>query len=333
MKSIKILFKDNSGFALMITIMIVSLIVPLALQFNTSSYFYRASAANLEYGIQLNCAAKSGIHYALGVLHQDALSDDYDSIHEVWAQAFKYEPDPSKSNIKFQVEISDHSGRININNLVKQDDQGEAVFDDDQRDILTRLLQSLDTELEDDEVGDIVNSIKDWIDADDNVTEHWGLGAENAFYQESNRPYSCRNGPLMTLEELSLIKGVDAIYDEIKDFLTVYGDKADININTAEKAVLMALSDDLTDGEIGDIVEFREDEENRDELNDTGWYKKAIWTNEDRINPDLITTSSTCFEIVSTGFKGDLWKKIIGIVERKKEDSQVKFRLLSRKVE
>ena len=50
--------------------------------------------------------------------------------------------------------------------------------------------------------------------------------------------------------------------DEIKDFLTVYGDKADININTADKKVIMALSDDLTEGEIGDIEEYREDEEN-----------------------------------------------------------------------
>jgi len=125
----------------------------------------------------------------------------------------------------------------------------------------------------------------------------------------------------------------DGIYDEIKDLLTVYGDGANININTADKTVLMALSDDLTDGDINEINDYRENEENKDELKNIGWYKKAMRTNEDRINPDLITTSSTHFEIISTGLKGDLWKKITGIVERKKEDSQVKFRVLSRKVE
>lgn len=333
-KPLKNLFKDSNGFALMITIMIVSLIIPLALQFNTSTYFYRASAANLEYGMQLNCAAKSGIHYALAVLHEDALSTEYDSEQEAWAEPFESDEDPSYGNVKFRVGISDHSGRININKLLKQDDQGEEqVFDEDQRDILTRLLKSLEAELEEDEVGDIVNSIKDWIDVDDKVTDHWGLGAENTYYQELNKPYSCRNGPLETIGELSLIKGVDVIYDEIKDFLTVYGEGANININTADKKVLMALSDDLTDGDIAEITKYREEEENKDELNNIGWYKKAMWTNDDRIDPDLITTSSTHFEIISTGLKGDLWKKITGIVERKKEDSQVKFRVISRKVE
>ena len=109
----------------MITIMIVSLIIPLALQFNTSTYFYRASAANLEYGMQLSCAAKSGIHYALAVLHEDALSTEYDSEQEAWAESFESDADSSYGNIQFRVGISDHSGRININKLVKQDKQGE----------------------------------------------------------------------------------------------------------------------------------------------------------------------------------------------------------------
>ena len=107
-RPLKNLFKDSNGFALMITIMIVSLIIPLALQFNTSTYFYRASAANLEYGMQLSCAAKSGIHYALAVLHEDALSTEYDSEHEAWAEHFESDADASYGNIQFRVEISDH---------------------------------------------------------------------------------------------------------------------------------------------------------------------------------------------------------------------------------
>ena len=89
----------------------------------------------------------------------------------------------------------------------------------------------------------------------------------------------------------------------------------------------------MTDGEIDAILDYREEEEKKEELKDIGWYKKAIWTNEDRIDPDLITTSSIHFEIRSAGLKGDLWKKITGMVERKREDSEVKFRILSRKVE
>ena len=143
-RPLKNLIKDTKGFALMITIMIVSLIIPLALHFNTSTYLYKTSAANLEYGMQLSCAAKSGIHYALAVLHEDALSTEYDSEQEAWAESFESDADSSYGNIQLRVGISDHSGRININKLVKQDkEEEEAVFDDNQTDILIRLLKSL----------------------------------------------------------------------------------------------------------------------------------------------------------------------------------------------
>jgi general secretion pathway protein K len=331
----KKLVKDDRGFALILTILIVSLIVAVTLQFNTSMEFEMNSAANLNNGIKMSCAARSGFHYALAALYEDVLSTDHDSEYEAWAdrEFLNSDIDSAFEAVEFKVRMVDHSGRINVNRLVKKVKQGNdevCAFDDTQKEILTRLLKSLFAGLEDDEIGDIVNSIKDWIDDDDEVTEHWGIGAENTYYQGSSKPYSCRNGPLETIGELALIKGVDVIYDEIKDFLTVYGEDSKININTAQKKVLMALSDDLTDGELNEIDEYRKKEENEDDLHNVGWYKDAIWTNEDRIDPDLITVSSTHFEIISTGSKGAMKKVISGIVKRENNGT---LHVLSRKVE
>jgi type II secretory pathway component PulK len=55
------------------------------------------------------------------------------------------------------------------------------------------------------EIGTVTSSILDWMDPDDDT--HIG-GAESAFYQHLNPPYSAKNGPLDDLTELLMINGV-----------------------------------------------------------------------------------------------------------------------------
>ena len=52
---------------------------------------------------------------------------------------------------------------------------------------------------------DIADSILDWIDTDDQPREY---GAETEYYSTLTPPYLPKNGPLSTLEELLLVKGV-----------------------------------------------------------------------------------------------------------------------------
>ena len=52
---------------------------------------------------------------------------------------------------------------------------------------------------------DIADAILDWIDEDDNPREY---GAEFDFYSGLDPPYSPKNGPLETVEELLLVRGV-----------------------------------------------------------------------------------------------------------------------------
>lgn len=188
-------------------------------------------------------------------------------------------------------------------------------FDEAQRDVLTRLLNSTELDLEEEEVENIVSAIKDWIDADDEVTEEWGLGAESSYYQGLDKPYSCRNGPLRTLGELLLIKGITKeIYSAISGHITVYGDESGkININTAGKTVLKSLAEDMKEDEADAIIEYRE-EVNEEDLIDIHWYQKPLNTLEDVIKPDLLTTQSKYFEVISTGSKGAMKKQIRAVV-------------------
>ena len=107
----KKLVKDGRGFALIITILIVSLIVAVTLQFSTSMEFEMTSAANSNYGIKMSCAAKSGFHYALAVLYEDALSTEHDSAYEAWAdsESLDSDVDSALDGVEFEVNIYDHS--------------------------------------------------------------------------------------------------------------------------------------------------------------------------------------------------------------------------------
>jgi len=310
------LLKDNGGFALILTILIVSLIVALTLQFNVSMHSDLNAAANLRDAIRLGAIAKSGVNLACAVLFKDDLETDFDSLIETWANS-KTLSSQSASMFeggRFEVEILDNSGKIQINQLV---DQGGG-YNPKQQDLLARFLGSAEFGLDAEQVGNLVDAIKDWIDPDNEVT---GFGEESSYYKELEKPYSCRNGPLEYLEELLLIKGVtkELFYGTrekpgISHYLSTYGDGR-ININTADPLVLRSLSEQMDGGMVEEMVSYRVDEKN--DLRAPTWYQKVPGMSHITFDLDLLTTSSTYFEIRSVGIKEAMSKRVKAMVERK----------------
>jgi len=105
-------------------------------------------------------------------------------------------------------------------------------------------------------------AIADWIDEEE--TPRSG-GAEADWYLSQKQPYRPRNKPLLTLEEAKRIKGVAAIFDKIRPFVTVYGDQAagspaaPLNINTAPKELLMAIDERISASMADRIIAFRKE--------------------------------------------------------------------------
>ena len=308
--------RNSRGIALILTILIISLIVALTLQLNTSMRSDLHAAANLRDGIKLAYIAKSGFNYVLAVLLEDASEGDMDSLHEAWA-----DPETLSGNSagwfdegRFKVKVSDYSGRIRINKLIKDD----GNYDGEQKNLLTRFLLSPEFGLEEEEVQKIVSAIKDWIDEDE-IPEGF-YGAENSYYHGLERPYSCKDAPVEFLEELLLVKGItrELFYGTkekpgIALYLSPHRD-GKININTAEPLVLRALSGDIDYERVEDMLAYREDKDNN--LSKTEWYKSVPGMDGVNIKSDLITTSSTYFEIISEGFKGAMAKRVTGMVRR-----------------
>ena len=316
------LIRDDRGMALILTILIISLIVALTLQFNTSMRSNLQAAANLRDGIKLGCIARSGFNCALAVLHEDVSSGNIDTLHEPWAYARIFSENSTSlfTEGRFTVDITDLSGKIQLNKLVDED----GNYNNSQKNLFMQFLKSSEFGLDPEEVENIIDAIKDWIDADNETTR---FGAEDAYYQVLEKPYPCKNAPIEFLEELLFVRGItkELFYGSgkkpgISQYFSHHGN-GKININTADLLIVRSLSDDIDQERAEDMVAYRENEEN--DLSDFKWYKNVPGMADVSIPDSLLTTSSTYFEITSEGFKGSMSKKIEATMERKEKTLQI----------
>lgn len=98
--------------------------------------------------------------------------------------------DGSIEGIRFGLE--DESSRVNLNALLMMEQQTEGAG--------RTLLMSLPGMTE-----DVADCILDYLDEDDEPRD---FGAEYDYYNTLDPPYNPKNGPLETVEELLLVKGV-----------------------------------------------------------------------------------------------------------------------------
>lgn len=138
--------------------------------------------------------------------------------------------------------VSDEERRLNINTADKM--------------MLARLLNSLNNETIAEAATtantDIASAIVAWRTSSVNASPE--NASEDNYYKSLERPYERKKGNFSAVEELMLVRGVTPrIFDLLKDYVTVYGDK--ININTAPDKVLLAVG--LTANIIGQITRYR----------------------------------------------------------------------------
>jgi len=213
------------------TLMAVALMTVLVMDFAYSANSGFRAAANQMNELRADYLARSGIQVGLGLLAQDARNDTlskqaYDGLDEMWATPFP--PLPVDGGTA-SVTIVDDTRKLNINQVVSANNgQPNQTFIA----TLSRLFEILGVSPE------IVPAIIDWIDPDSQPTQG---GAENDFYLGLMPPYEPRNGPMPTIADLKMIRGVDdATFIRLAQFLTVAPDSR-VNINTAPPEILMAM--------------------------------------------------------------------------------------------
>ena len=189
---------------------------------------------------------------------------------------------------RYDVFIEDEQGRLNINFL-----------DEDNREIFKRLLEVRGVTKGEAEV--ITDSLLDWLDEDDFPEPK---GAESKFYESLPEPYTNRNGPLESLEELTLVKGVSpGVYERIEEDLTVSGKELKININSASSGVVHAVLG-IKPKEAGKLVAFVKEKggiKNIDELKDIFFRFGVAGMDFEEASALMTTTNSPYISIRSQG--------------------------------
>jgi type II secretory pathway component PulK len=195
--------------AVLVMIVLLSLAAFNYLDLMTAEY---KASDNYHKTAQARAFADSGIHYAMAVLsNPDNVTNllngnPYDNAgvfkNHLVTQANDKNPgyftlvaplSPNNSAAvgNCQFGVIDESSKININAMMVLDPTGEKLYN--------MLLQLPNM------TADIANSIIDWVDTD--TTPRQG-GAESDYYSGLSPPYNCKNGPLDSIEELLLVKGV-----------------------------------------------------------------------------------------------------------------------------
>lgn len=235
----------NDGVALILTLLFVVLLTVLVVEFSYEAQVESAYALNSGNEYQARLAARSAIYNGIAILETDRLETELavadgsttpsDSRLSAWAQPSTFDP---LNDAVMRTTISDEFGKINLNALVYYDGGGEPQLREHIWEALVYFFQQRDDSVN---AEALVDSIRDWIDEDEDVD---GDGAESEFYQSAETPYPCKNGPMDSIDELLLIKGmtpdlyfgkqnVEPIQLPLSEYLTVHGDwLGRINPNT-----------------------------------------------------------------------------------------------------
>jgi general secretion pathway protein K len=293
--------RGEKGFALVLTLVVTALMVAAAVELIYQVYVDTSLNRSFRDGQQASLFAESGVYGGIKLLNMAISGKGYTSLSDKWAVPFKQEDDTGR----IEITTTEESGKINLNALIQPNNV------DINNGTLT-ILEGLGAQLQ--IPNSVWNALADWIDTDD-ITR--AGGAESSYYKTLTPPYSAHNGKMITVNELSLVKGFTPdMVAKLSPFVTVYANQASslvaqtvtVNVNTAPKEVLMALNNQISAGMAEQILEQRQ----------LAPFK-TIGDMSSRVNPLLATiTNLTCqgtvFRITARGFVKDAARTVEAVV-------------------
>jgi general secretion pathway protein K len=315
METLRKEMKRQRGVALVLTLLILTILVVTGLELNRAMRVEASLAGNFRDLTQASYIAQSGVEIARSLIQED--DPAYDAADERWAH-FELLAHLSQQLFPegyFTGRIVDESGKFNPNGLITS----YGNVDPKKRDQIERLLILLRHD------PTVVDAVLDWLDPDEMRRT---LGAEREHYTLLKPPYAPKNGPLDSLGEMLLIKGITpSIFygteekEGLRDYLTVYSE-GKININTASLAVLMSLSPKVDQMMAQAVVDYRKLKPFRkpeDLRTIPGW---------DAVYPAIsseIAVYSNYFSLEMTGFYRDARALVRAVIKREGRQTRILF--------
>ena len=256
--------RSRGGYVLIAVLVVIVVLSLVAYRFTDAmTSDYRASVRTADMA-QARAAAASGVQYVAGLLadpesRSSVLSNSLNnpalfqgipvragaaSQRDAFFSIVAFSPLGNASGQRFG--ITDEGGKLNINALIKIDPTGQALYN-----ALLKLPNM---------TAEIADAIVDWVDSNDDIRPS---GAESAEYADLG--YRAKNGPLNSIDELLLVRGItpqllfgtdrnrNGVDDDggggldrgWSDFLTVHGREVNVDSSGLLRIWINHNSDDL----------------------------------------------------------------------------------------
>jgi general secretion pathway protein K len=234
--------RGERGFALVLTLLVTALMVAVATELIHQVYVDTTMSRAFRDGQQASLMAESGVTGGVKLLQKQLSGQEYSTL----SPTLKQEDETGT----LEITATEESGKINLNDLVTPRGELNAATLN-QLKLLGKRLKIPD---------ELWEALADWLDNDDLPRSN---GAESSYYQSQKPSYTPRNAKMVTLAELSLVKGfTPEMVTRLSPFVTVYPGRfgvppSMININTAPMEVIAALTPRMDDSTAARIVEER----------------------------------------------------------------------------
>lgn len=238
--------KQHKGIALITILVMVALATIIAATIAKRQSYTNESTAFLKRQNQSISYAESAEAFYSELLVQDSESSKAaDYLQETWAKPMPAFP---VEDGYVSGQLSDESGKFNINSLLNSDGKPNPVT----QEYFSKLLARVGLP------ADAVQSVIDWQDPDDET--NGSMGAESSYYQGLAKPYMAANRKFASVEELKLVRGFEGKnFDLIQIYISALPDiNTKININTAPAMVLAAIDERIDINTVKSTIESKQ---------------------------------------------------------------------------
>lgn len=238
--------REESGVVLLVVLVMVAILTTIVVDMMYFTSVDYEIAANSRDQLKALYIAKSGVSFIEGALMEKNLEELTQLAQSLGAQSGDAEGRWSIKVPYFPVgdggvtiEVVDERSKINLNALVSQ--KTNAV-DQQVRVQIEELCRLLD--VDSNQLSQFISSLINWLDRplQGSTNDQDPAGAKRDYYLSLPNPYLIKDGPLDSVEEIKLIRGMDNdFYNKIKDYVTVYPPDKKVNFSTAPKSVIIAV--------------------------------------------------------------------------------------------
>jgi len=286
----------QKGMALVAALLVTAILLTLVTDFIYRMYIASSRADILKDSVRAGALASDGVVLAKSGL-EELIRKNANLV--IGREGIVFTK-PAGAGMTIEIRAFDEAGRLSMKPVYPL----TGLSDQKAEKSLRKLVKDL--RLED----SLVDSLSDWIDKDDIPRAG---GAEEAYYRSMRSPYRPRNNYPDTLDELLLVKGFKPdIFKAVSPYLTPYSADGLVNVNTAPREVLAALSDEMT-AELADrIIRKRKEAPIRDrsEIMKVPGFERVGFSLQDRV-----TTTSRTFRVFSRASAGETVREVEAVIE------------------